>query len=64
MSWIEAKEDGIRVAKMNGFTCYYPPCRICGSPVYSWSYIRGVNYTCGECRKELATIKKEDNKVQ
>ena len=56
MSWIEAKEDGIPVAKKNGFSCYYPPCHICGTPVYSWSYIRGVAYTCGECRKELVRL--------
>lgn len=57
MSWKEAKEDGIRIGKKNGFTCYYPPCHVCGAPVYSWSYVRGKTYTCGECRKEPENLK-------
>lgn len=60
MSWIEAKEDGIHVEQKNGFNCYYPSCHICGSPVCSWSYIRGMKYTCGECRKELVRLEHED----
>lgn len=54
MSYQEAVEDNIPRAnsgiKSQG---YYPPCHICGTPVYSWSYIRGTVYTCKECRKEL-----------
>lgn len=55
MSWYEAKEDGIPRAKdKDSYTGYYPPCHICRTPVYSWSYIRGTSYTCPECRQELA----------
>jgi len=54
MSWHEANEDGIPIVKgKESFTGYYPPCHICGTPVYSWSYIRGTAYTCPECKKEL-----------
>lgn len=62
MSWCEAKEDRIPVIKDKAsFNGYYPPCHICGTPVYSWSYVRGTIYTCPECRKEL--VRQEmDNK--
>ncbi|HNX63508.1 MAG TPA: DUF559 domain-containing protein [Candidatus Limiplasma sp.] len=53
MSYFEAKEDGIpfeeRPYKQ---TIYYPPCRFCGAPVRSWSYLRNIKYACPECRKE------------
>lgn len=63
MSWIEAKEDGIPFVKdKNSYTVYYPPCHICETPVYSWSYIRGKSYTCPECRKELVRQKLEQKK--
>jgi len=53
MSYYEAKEDGIPITKAaNGMTLYYPPCRFCGKPVQSWSYIRDHRYACPECRKE------------
>ncbi|MBT3273405.1 MAG: DUF559 domain-containing protein [Spirochaetales bacterium] len=61
MSWHEALEDGIPVVKdrleSDG---YYPPCRICGSPVYSWSYIRGTRYTCSDCRTEMVRQTREE----
>lgn len=63
MSWCEAIEDGIPVIKDKAsFNGYYPPCHICGTPVYSWSYIRGALYTCPECRKEL--VRQEMDKKQ
>lgn len=54
MSYQEAMEDNIPRSG-NGIKGqgYYPPCHICGTPVYSWAYRRGVVYTCPECRKEL-----------
>ena len=53
MSYLEAKEDGIPF-KEKPFeqTVYYPPCRFCGAPVCSWSYLRNIKYACPECRKE------------
>lgn len=61
MSWREANEDGIPIIKDKmSFNGYYPPCHICGTPVYSWSYIRGVSYTCPECRKELIRQEREE----
>lgn len=53
MSYQEAVEDMIPQERHNGNTWYYPPCRICGSPVSSWNYIRGANYTCSECKRLL-----------
>lgn len=62
MSWREAIEDGITIVKdNNNFNCYYPSCHICKAPVYSWSYIRGAQYTCIDCRTELAQIMREDS---
>jgi len=53
MSYLEAKEDGIPF-EQGPFrqTTYYPPCRFCGAPVRSWSYLRNAKYACPECRKE------------
>lgn len=63
MSWIEAIEDGVPTVKdKRSFNNYYPPCHICGTPVFSWSYIRGAIYTCPECRNEL--VKQEHNRKQ
>ena len=54
MSYQEAVEDNIPRSG-NGIKGqgYYPPCHICGTPVYSWAYRRGTVYTCPDCRKEL-----------
>ena len=55
MSYREAVEDGIRTERSkNGGSYYYPPCHICGSPVFSWAYVRGNRYTCLNCKaKEM-----------
>ena len=50
MSYYEAKEDNVRIERKNGFTVYLPPCSVCGKPVKSWSYIRGNNYRCADCK--------------
>lgn len=61
MSWREAIEDGIPVVKDSSkINCYYPPCHICGAPVYSWSYIRGSQYACKDCRTELVRQTREE----
>ena len=42
MSYIEAQRDGIPMKRdSHGKNVYYPPCHICGSPVYSWVYKQG-----------------------
>ncbi len=57
MSYQDAIKDGIPVEKdSKNFNWYYPPCRICGTPVASWSYIRGTQYVCQECRRELVIL--------
>ena len=65
MSQLDAIKDGIRIEDdMDGFPCYYPPCHLCGTPVYTWSYLRGTKYTCRDCRKEMvAQIREEKNMV-
>jgi len=65
MSWREALEDGIPIVKDSSkYSCYHPPCHICGAPVYSWSYIRGTQYTCNDCRTELVRqIREEGNAI-
>ena len=61
MSWHEAMEDGVPVIKdSTNYNRYYPPCRICGAPVNNWSYIRGVQYTCKDCRTELVRQTREE----
>lgn len=59
MSFIEAKEDGVRYAKNGRMTSYYPLCSICGKEVHSLSYIRGLRYTCKECKTEQYLSDKE-----
>ncbi len=57
MSYQDAIKDGIPVEKdSKNFKWYYPPCRICGAPVASWSYICGTQYVCQECRRELVIL--------
>ena len=59
MSYSEAREDGIPLENHNGHTWYYPPCRMCGSPVPSWNYLRDSTYTCQECKKLLQKSRKD-----
>ena len=62
MSYCEALADSIPMEKdKKGFTRYYPPCRVCGAPICSWSYIRGAEYICKECRQYLLEIETERN---
>lgn len=65
MGLLDAIEDGIPFGKDHkNFNCYYPPCHICGTPVYSWSYISGTQYTCKDCRTELVRqIREEGNGI-
>lgn len=54
MGYFEALEDGIPTTETKeGFKDYYPPCHICGAPVYSWKYTRDVKFTCPDCRREM-----------
>lgn len=53
MGYIEAKEDGIRIAgthKVTDITWFFPLCHICGNEVKSMRYDRGVEYTCKDCK--------------
>jgi very-short-patch-repair endonuclease len=60
MSHKEALEDKIPIQKdSKGFNWYYPPCKICGTPVPNWGYIRSANYICSSCRKELVKLEFE-----
>lgn len=62
MSYHEAIADGIPIrVDRAGFDQYCPPCRLCGSPVPSWSYISGTQYTCRKCREIMVieNVKKE-----
>ena len=63
MSYSEAVEDNILVHRggKGHSSSYYPPCHICKAPVYSWSYIRGTQYTCADCRTELAQMMREES---
>ena len=60
MSYYEALADGIPMETVGGFNWYCPPCRICGTPVRSWSYLRDVQYVCGDCRKELVALEMQE----
>lgn len=57
MAHYEAVEDNILMEYHNGHTWYYPPCRICGTPVASWGYRRDLQYTCSECKRYLVEAK-------
>ena len=61
MGFKEAMEDNIPHVRANGFDAYYPPCHVCGDGVKSWNYIRGVQYTCPEC-KQFIQIQKLENR--
>lgn len=58
MSYIEAQRDGIPMKRdRHGKNIYYPPCHICGGPVYSWVYKPGNRYTCRACKEKDSTKK-------
>lgn len=60
MSYQEAIEDGIQKKCLrNGMWAYLPPCHICGSPTYSWNYIRGNSYTCKACKQQKKSFPKK-----
>lgn len=63
MGYAEAIQDNIPMEKHDGFGWYFPPCRICGSPVSTWSYIRGTEYTCADCKKLLIEEHVKNKKV-
>ena len=60
MSRHEAIQDGICIGTDSaGYPCYYPPCRFCGTPVYTWSYKSGTQYACSSCRVEAVAHEKK-----
>ncbi len=64
MSRREAIQDGIRIGiDSAGYPSYYPSCRICGTPIYTWSYQSGTQYACPSCRKE-AVAQESEKKTQ
>ena len=74
MGYKEAVEDNIKFRSgksITSITAYYPKCHICGKEVLSYSYIRGKQYTCKDCKldnyladKEIKNIKNLDKKEQ
>ena len=63
MGYRDAVEDKIPYEKMNMDTIYYPPCHVCGDGVRSWNYIRGMQYTCPECKQFIQLQKLENKKI-
>jgi very-short-patch-repair endonuclease len=62
MGYYDAVRDHIPMRKdKNGNTGFYPPCKICGEPVYSWNYVSGTDYTCPKCREELVKQYREEH---
>ena len=62
MSYQEALEDNIRIGKDKcGFEVYYPECHICGVPVATWAYKKGMKITCPKCRRFFSEIRKVGN---
>ncbi len=58
MPHLDAMEDGVPTKKDRyGMDWYYPNCHICGESVPSWSYIRGLSYTCPSCKKLMVQLK-------
>jgi very-short-patch-repair endonuclease len=54
MGYYDALEDNIPIERdKKGFNIFYPPCRVCGAPVYSWRYLKDAQYVCQECRQLL-----------
>lgn len=57
MGYKEAIEDNVTVRNTKGHTTgYYPPCRMCGEPVFSISYRREQKYLCRDCKAYLKSI--------
>lgn len=64
MAHYEAIEDNIPVETHKGQNWYYPPCRICGTPVASWGYRRDVQYTCPDCKRYLVEAKLNQDSLE
>lgn len=65
MGYREAREDGIRICgggKVTSLTAYYPKCHICNKEILSYSYIRGLKYTCNDCKVKIYMQDKENKK--
>ena len=63
MSYIDAKNDGVRVDNEKGQTIYYPRCQFCGDEVRSWNYLPRNRYTCKACRPYKAQFQKTGLKI-
>ena len=62
MSYQEALEDNISIGKDKyGFEVYYPECHICGAPVTTWTYKKGMKITCPKCRSFFSAVRKAGN---
>lgn len=62
MSFIEAKEDGVRVSGGKMGTNYHPKCHKCNQETWSLNYRRGHKYTCAECKEKEREVKATCNK--
>lgn len=64
MSYPEALAAGIPIRKLqNGMTAYYPRCHICGTEVRSMTFKSDYKYTCAECKKTVAALKRAEKQL-
>lgn len=57
MGYADAIADNIPVVQEGSRKGYAPPCHVCGESVFSMNYIRGMKYTCPDCKQYLAEAK-------
>lgn len=64
MSYPEALAAGIPIRTLsNGMTAYYPSCHLCGAQVRSMTFKPDYQYTCTECKKVVAKLKRAERRL-
>lgn len=56
MSYYEALQDGVRIKKNPIQSAYYPRGKFCGEEVFSYSYVRGYDYICSDCKPKKKSL--------